>query len=557
MAESNELLKAISDRLGKRSLFFVCRDIERAIGLDLTLKNYRIITNTNKFSLKLSGQYPNITLIKSKEQLGTRDLLLHKKTEALIKKEDFVLVFKNTTRIESICDGHGWNLINPPAALADKVEEKISQIEWLGDLRKYLPEFKIQLCKDINWRWNKFVLQFNRSHAGSGTVLIDTKEKLDEIKNKFPMREARTVRYIKGPLFTNNNLVWGDDILIGNINYQITGLSPFTDNKFATIGNDWALPHKILNEIQTGQYKKIAEDVGLKLKNEGWKGLFGIDVILDENSGIPYLIEINARQPASTTYESVLQVKGRDRHEKIASTFEAHLASLLGINRDERYLIQINDGAQILQRVTEKIDHLKNPKFKDKSIHTIYYLNKKIGSDLLRIQTDKGIMEDHNVFNDLGRTILVGIMTAHKEIIRERSRAGVILIRSGFIGGSKILLMKRNKYGSEYYAMPGGTVEPGESMKETAIREIEEETHLKFEIDKEKKPIRLTAPRREYYFFAKNIQGREELGGPERERNVESNSYKLEWVDLEKLKDIKLKPEPLKNKLLKALAEES
>ena len=30
-------------------------------------------------------------------------------------------------------------------------------------------------------------------------------------------------------MFTNNNVVTRDTILVGNINYQITGLPPFTD----------------------------------------------------------------------------------------------------------------------------------------------------------------------------------------------------------------------------------------------------------------------------------------------------------------------------------------
>ena len=96
-------------------------------------------------------------------------------------------------------------------------------------------------------------------------------------------------------------------MLLGNISYQITGLKPFTDLPFSTIGNDWALPHKYLSKKQISQYKKIATDVGLKLQKAGWKGLFGIDVVVDDKTNKLYLLEINCRQPASTTYESQLQ----------------------------------------------------------------------------------------------------------------------------------------------------------------------------------------------------------------------------------------------------------
>jgi hypothetical protein len=40
---------------------------------------------------------------------------------------------------------------------------------------------------------------------------------------------------------------------------------------------------------------------------QGWRGLFGIDVIKDLERNAIHLIEINARQPASTSFEAKLQ----------------------------------------------------------------------------------------------------------------------------------------------------------------------------------------------------------------------------------------------------------
>lgn len=454
-----------------------------------------------------------------------------------------MLVFKNTAQIEKICEEKKWVLLNPSAKTAGTVEEKISQVSWLGPLANFLPNHKIEICKNINWRWKNFIIQFNRSHTGSGTILVDSKEKLEEIKNKFPMREARIVDYIKGPLFTNNNIVWGNKILVGNINYQITGISPFTDNPFATIGNDWALPNKILSKEQIKEYRKIVTAVGKKLKKHGWKGLFGIDVVLDESSNKLYLIEINARQPASTAFESTLQMQNANGG---ITTFEAHLASLLELDTKNYELAKITDGAQIVQRVTQRIDKLRMPKIESDAIaNIIIYENTAPGSDLMRVQSKKSIMANHSVFNEIGQAILVATMSAHRSMIWNSSRAGIILIKN-----NKILLMKRGKYGDDYYSMIGGTVEQGEDIKTTAEREAREETNLKFSIDKEKKPLYVQTHREEYYFFGKDIEGQECLGGPEKMRNNPNNSYQLEWIDIGKLKKIKLHPKQLKNKLL-------
>ena len=58
-------------------------------------------------------------------------------------------------------------------------------------------------------------------------------------------------------------------------------------------------------------------------------------------------------------------------------------------------------------------------------------------------------------------------------------RVGVILIR-----GKKILLVRHRKDNRTYWVLPGGRVEYGETIEETAEREMKEETDLKIELDK-------------------------------------------------------------------------
>lgn len=415
MLNSSSAEKAIQKRLAKRRLFYVCRDIERAVKADFAEKNYCVISNHNKFSAMMARRFPNITLIKDKELLDTRQLLLHTTTKKIVRKNDYVLVFKNSALIEAICAKNGWRLLNPDAKLAEKVESKISQIEWLGQLAKYLPQRQIDICGNLKWRGKPFILQFDHSHTGSGTIFVDCKEKLDGLKAKFFKRPARATKFIKGPVFTNNNAVCGNKFFFGNISYQITGLSPFTENRFATIGNDWALPSELLSGKQVKQYRQMAANVGKKLKKDGWRGLFGIDAIMDEKTRRLYLLEINARQPASASFESRLQkIEIKNRKSEI-TIFEAHLLSLLSIEPKKYKLIKIFKGAQVVQRVTEKISALKPLKIGDRLAPTIIpYPNKKIGTDLVRIQCGQALMKKHNVFNKLGEEIIAAVLNRKK-----------------------------------------------------------------------------------------------------------------------------------------------
>lgn len=315
-----------------------------------------------------------------------------------------ILVFKNNAQIEELAKKKGWNLLNPSASVAEKVENKITQVAWLGELASLLPPHQVLLTKDIVWKKEPFILQWAHSHTGGGTFLIEKESELKKMQEKFPEREARVTDYIKGPMFTANIVVTQDSILVGNISYQITGLSPFTENPFSTIGNDWSIPQNILTEAHLGNFHDIAQKVGTKLREEKWKGLFGIDVIYDVEKDCLFLIEINARQPASTTYESQLQTSLREKGVSGITTFEAHIAALTG-EPVTAPLIEINDGAQIIQRVTSKVTSVDAEALKAAGYNVITYANKKTGEDLARIQSTRGIMETHGKFNARGKEI--------------------------------------------------------------------------------------------------------------------------------------------------------
>ncbi len=406
-------------------LFYITRDIERALGLSVETEGYFIISNSTPFSKQIAEGQSNILLIEESTLFDTHELLNHESTQKFIKKNSTekkpnILVFKNTTTIEKICAEKNWNLLNPSAKLSQTIEEKISQVEWLGDLTKYLPPHKIELAKNVLYTnaWfedRPFMLQFNRAHTGLGTLFISSPEELSEIQTKFPDRPVRITKFIGGPMLTSNNVVTPNTILMGNVSYQITGLALFTENPFATIGNDWGLPHKILQEKHFTKLTEITKAIGEKLRACGWKGLFGIDAIYDPETDDIFLIEINARQPASTTYESQLQ-------KKSLTTFEAHIQALLDIDLKNTELTKITDGAQIIIRKSDLTTQKNQNEIIEKlqslnlELNMIPYTNTEPGSDWIRIQSHQSIMKAPAEFNSIGQQIQ-HIMPASRKIL--------------------------------------------------------------------------------------------------------------------------------------------
>lgn len=165
----------------------------------------------------------------------------------------------------------------------------------------------------------------------------------------------------------------------------------------------------------------MAKAVGEKLAQEGWRGLFGIDVMLENKTGKLYLIEINARQPASTSFESQLQQaviapssnvipnEVRDLSSKTLTTYQAHLLALIGTKNTGAKLATIKDGAQITQKVistknkiTAKKLSQNISKFCQQGFQVFVYENTEIESDWIRMQSQKGILKDQNTLNQIG-----------------------------------------------------------------------------------------------------------------------------------------------------------
>ncbi len=424
----------MKEKARQQPIIYVVRDIERALGMTPSA-DHIVIANRSTYAEEIQKQYPDfVFLAEGNVQLDTYDILLIPDVQELIAaKKASILVFKNTKRIEELCAEKKWTLLNPSASLAEKVENKISQVEWLNEDSSVLPLHAVGTVSEISKKiypqtgkglfdGEPFILQWAHSHTGEGTALIaggsKGKKDFDLILSKFPSRDVRVTRFVNGPVFTANVCVLGNETLIGNISYQITGMLPFTENPFSTVGNDWSLPHSILTEERLEEFNTIAKKMADRMRAAGWKGLFGIDCIYDSERNMLHLIEINARQPASTTYESQLQTKLRAHGIEGMTTFGAHITAVSSTaekikKTDKNKIIEINDGAQIIERVTL----FSEKKTKDDITVTIEalrgqgytviaYDNGKINSDLLRIQSTRGIMETHNKFNSRGKEIL-------------------------------------------------------------------------------------------------------------------------------------------------------
>ena len=111
-----------------------------------------------------------------------------------------------------------------------------------------------------------------------------------------------------------------------------------------------------------------------------------------------------------------------------------------------------------------------------------------------------------------------------------KERAGVLVVSDG-----RLALIERWKNGRHYWVIPGGTIEPGESIDQAAAREGEEELgavvalgELRVRIDHREADGSM---QRQWYFDARVASELLQMVGPEASR-TDSGTYTAVWMKL-------------------------
>lgn len=354
------------------TIFFITNDVERGLGLENILENFHIVCIDDNpiidlikikggkvFCLERELQKLN-PIFRNSNKLLQQDIVQKYIAENTPKNEKpKVMFFKIAPNLERTCEELGYKILNTTSALNRKFENKISQYEVLKDSKVNFPKTKITTLGDANYEdlfeeLGNFAVQYERGHTGSGTVFIKNKEDFEKEKAKFPKRTARISSLIEGSAWTLNACITRFGILYGGLSLQITGISKCTRKEGATVGNDWNFSEKLSNETKI-EIERITKTVGEKMREDGFKGLFGLDFVIDKK-GIVYLIEINARQPASTGIHTKLMVK-----QKQIPLQAFHIAEFLFENNEEYFqFLNQNFGQNLTDDTISAFINLQN-----------------------------------------------------------------------------------------------------------------------------------------------------------------------------------------------------
>ena len=318
MEDVKKIFKEIKD-----PIFYVANNSDKGVGLEKIIANYHIVcidyfdeveylrkAGINVFCLEKQKNKQNIIfrntglLMKEKEVIDYIEQNSGKKAN--------ILIFKPSLMIEKACRKNNWRLLNNPYHDSEKFENKLNFYKIARSLGLLIPrteELAIDKItySDLKKNYSDFVIQLGKGFAGITTFFIKSEEDYLRFKKRNKSSVVKVSEFIRGLPLTINACVTKHGIVIGAPCYQITGESICTNSPSTTCGNDW----KIYNEKLKITYLSIAEitkKVGEYLKANGYKGIFGLDLIFEPVTGKIYLIECNPRLIASIPAATKLEI---------------------------------------------------------------------------------------------------------------------------------------------------------------------------------------------------------------------------------------------------------
>jgi len=305
----------------------------------------------------------DLDLIKSKvkvfsaEESEGRHLNIGRNSSSLIGLENVkeflnslenphLLFYKVTKKTEKICDEEGWDIIGN--SIYEGMDNKAFLREILDKcgLRKIPGEVCDLRGKDypeLRKRYgNKIVIQLLKSGGGKGTFFVRSPEDFERAKGKVLEKgssEVVVAKFIEGPSPSLTGCVTMHGIIYTNLQYQLLDIPEVMNPKVGNgvfCGHEWTSSDDFPPGIQRQAYE-YAEKIGEYLKGMGYKGIFGLDMVIDSKENRIYVTELNPRLLGSFPLITMVHLRNSE-----TPLIMFHIMEFLGIDY-EMDLEKINE----------------------------------------------------------------------------------------------------------------------------------------------------------------------------------------------------------------------
>lgn len=324
------------------------------IGASFFLKNYYLAFIRNSQDLSLyKNQVKDIFCLEqlSRKKIGQQHSQAVLEANEIIAKilplnpNPYLLLYKSSIGIEKISDKYGFKILGNRSQIRDQFENKgyFSQVLKQTGIED-IPsenlavtdlESKINSYKKIFGE--KLVLKFPDISIGGGVSIIFLRnknewqqfpQKLKALQKEYVLKTAVVQKFIEGISPSITGCVTKYGVLTSRMQTQVIDepeVVSLAHGSGLFCGHDWQYwPY---SENSQKQAETICEKFGAFMQKKGYKGIFGLDLLLEKGTGKIYPCECNPRYTGAFPTYTLMQLKD----EKIP--MEAfHLAEHLNLN---------------------------------------------------------------------------------------------------------------------------------------------------------------------------------------------------------------------------------
>lgn len=291
------------------------------LGLDRWVRNFsyvtyydgwdgahpRVFTPKDKPYVEFtSGEDINNWLLRNEE---VRAFIAERTPEGARPKVAMVFFDEET---EQICQDAGWDLILPPAALRHRLDSKLVTTRLADEVG--VPSVPNTITTVRSWAGLKraavkaglgsdLVVQSAYGDSGKTTFFIDGPESFRAHQEDLVGHEVKVMRRIVPMPIAVEAVLTSSGTIVGPFMSELTGHPELTPYRGGWCGNE--MFPTVLSDAARDRATEMVRRLGDRLGQEGYRGFFEVDVLLDTADDEVYLGELNPRISGASAITNV------------------------------------------------------------------------------------------------------------------------------------------------------------------------------------------------------------------------------------------------------------
>jgi biotin carboxylase len=305
-------------RMNTQPIYFFGPSAFNLLGIDRWVRNFSYIAYFDSWD----GQHPRVFSPKNKPHTAfasgeeiNKYLLRDPEVQAFIARRGgrpkVAMVFFDA-ETERVCAELGYDLILPPDTLRRRLDSKIvtttlgneagaaSVPNVLVEVDSWGTLVRVAVDAGVG---TDLVVQMPYGDSGKTTFFVDSEADWDSHAGAIVGQQAKVMKRINNKAAAVEAVLTRHGTVVGPFMIDLTGYPELTPYEGGWCGND--LFPEALSDRDRIDATELVQRLGSRLAQEGYKGFFEVDVLIDTDTDTVYLGELNPRISGASSITNV------------------------------------------------------------------------------------------------------------------------------------------------------------------------------------------------------------------------------------------------------------